>query len=74
MDSNENKENGQKKENKSNSLIINKEEKDNKEIGMLINGKHPIYGSEKVKEIKGRANTLQIYKYPLNIEYSSKEE
>ena len=41
--------------------------------GMLINGKHPIFGSEKVEEIRGRKNTLEIYKYPLDIEYSSKE-
>ena len=43
-------------------------------IGKLINGKHPIYGSKKVSEIKGKNNTLQLYDYPLNIEYSSKEE
>ena len=46
-------------------------------IGKLINGKHPIYGSEKVDEIKGKknnSNLLVIYKYPLNIEYSPKEE
>ena len=43
-------------------------------IGRLINGKHPIYGSVKIEEIKGRPANLELYNYPLNIEYSSKEE
>ena len=43
-------------------------------IGMLINGKHPIYGSVKIEEIKGKTTTLEIYNYPMNIEYSSKEQ
>ena len=43
-------------------------------IGKLIDGKHPVYGSKKIGEIKGRKNTLQLYDYPLNIEYSSNEE
>ena len=41
--------------------------------GMLIDGKHPILGSEKVDEIRGRKNNLYIYNYPLDIEYSAKE-
>ena len=43
-------------------------------IGQLINGKHPIYGSKKIEEKSDDDNTLYIYDYPLNIEYSSKEE
>ena len=46
-------------------------------IGKFINGKHPIYGSVKIGEIKGKknnSNLLFIYNYPLNIEYSSNEE
>ena len=46
-------------------------------IGNLINGKHPINGSIKVEEIisrKNKDNKLLIYKYPINIEYSSNEE
>ena len=43
-------------------------------IGRLINGKHPIYGCVKIEAIKGRTAKLELYNYPLNIEYSSKEE
>jgi len=43
-------------------------------IGKLINGKHPIYGSKKIEENSDDDNTLYIYDYPLNIEYSSNEE
>ncbi len=55
-----------------NSLNIQNSE--SSKIGRLINGKHPIYGSVKVEEIKGRTANLELYNYPLNIEYSSKEE
>ena len=46
-------------------------------LGKLIEGKHPIYGSKKVDEIKSRkdeSKKLIVYNYPLNIEYSSNEE
>ena len=56
--------------NKSNTLVNQCQSK----IGYLINQKHPIYGSNLIKEIKGRTNSLFLYNYPLNIEYSSKEE
>ena len=44
-------------------------------MGKLIDGKHPAYGSKKIDEIIGKKNnTLQLYDYPLNIDYSSTEE
>ena len=43
-------------------------------LGKLISGKHPIYGSKKIgEEIAFDGDKLDIYDYPLNIEYSSKE-
>ena len=52
----------------------NKNIKIESKIGKLIDGKHPVYGSKKIGEIKGMKNTLELYDYPLNIEYSSNEE
>jgi ABC-type glutathione transport system ATPase component len=60
-----------KEENILNDLYQNSE---SSKIGKFINGKHPIYGSVKIDEIRGKKNNLDIYNYPLNIEYSSKEE
>jgi len=54
--------------------LINFHNSESSKIGKLINGKHPIYGSIKVGEKRGKSSTLDIYNYPLNIEYSSKEE
>jgi len=51
--------------------LVNEEQA---KLGKLIDGKHPIYGSKKIDEIKGKKNTLLIYDYPLNIDYSSDEE
>jgi len=50
--------------------LINEEQS---KIGKLIDGKHPVYGSRKIDEIKGKKNTLQLYDYP-EINYSSNEE
>ena len=60
-----------KEANRNNDLYQNFE---SSKIGKFINGKHPIYGSVKIDEIRGKKNNLDIYNYPLNIEYSSKEE
>ena len=58
----------------------NKDKKENEKkdrtklyIGKFF-GKHPLYGSKKIDEITNRNNTLEIYDYPLDIEYSSNEE
>ena len=53
-------------------MSLNKNEQS--KIGKLIDGKHPIYGSKQIGEIKGKNNTLKLYDYPLNIEYTSTEE
>ena len=70
-----NKDNGQKnlKEEKIKNTVssINTEAS---KIGKLINGKHPVYGSKKIGEEIEVDNKLEIYDYPLNIEYSSKEK
>ena len=81
---NEPKKNEQKKNEQKNDIKTIKEKNENNinafldskisKNGALIDGKHPIFGSVKVGEIKGKKNTLEIYDYPLNIEYSSKEE
>ena len=47
--------------------------KSKKYIGKLI-GKHPLYGSKRLEEIKGKNNTLQLYGYPLKFDDSSNEE
>ena len=47
---------------------------DKAKLGKLIDAKHPIFGSKKIEEIKGKNNTLDLYDYPLDIECSSKEE
>jgi predicted GTPase len=54
---------------------IDLDKMDNKN-GILINGQHPVFGSKKVDEIKGRKNKLKldIYNYPDNIEIISDEE
>ena len=56
------------------SNLNNNHNSESSQLGKLINGKHPIYGSNKVSEIKGKNSTIYLYDYPLNIEYSSKEE
>ena len=43
-------------------------------IGKLTNGRHPVYGSKKIGEEIIEDDKLDIYDYPLNIEYSSKEK
>ena len=53
-------------------MSLNKNEQS--KIGKLVDGKHPIYGSKQIGEIKGKNNTLKIYDYPLNIDYTSTEE
>ena len=47
---------------------------ENNQLGQLKDGRQPVYGSKKVGEIKGKDNVLFLYDYPLNIDFSSKEE
>ena len=66
---------GQNKEKENNfEESTKKKDSDQLLIGKLNNGKHPIYGSKQISEIKGKNNNLTLYDYPLNIDYSSKEE
>ena len=75
----QNEKKGNQNQNQSKSMNgINKiENSEASKIGQLVNGKHPVYGSEKVGEvqsIKNKEHKLFFYKYPTNIEYSSEEE
>ena len=71
---NNNLENKDKKEASKENIKPQTNVKIESKIGKLIDGKHPIYGSKEIDKIVGRNNTLTIYDYPLNIEYSSNEE
>ena len=56
----------------------NKKDNDKKDkttlyIGKLF-GKHPLYGSKKIDEIKGKARTLQLYGYPVSFDNSLIED
>ena len=53
--------------------ISEKKEKKTDYIGKLF-GKHPLYGSKKIGEIKGKKNTLQLYGYPVIFDNSLNEE